>query len=57
LHQVAGQPGVELTQIAHACGYFDQSHFIHDFRAFSGMRPGEYFATNRQYPNHVPLPD
>jgi AraC-like DNA-binding protein len=57
LHQVARQPEVELTKIAHACGYFDQSHFIHDFRAFSGMRPSEYFASVRQYPNHVPLAD
>ena len=33
-----------LTDIAHACGYYDQSHFIHDFREFSGYEPSLYFA-------------
>lgn len=28
-----------MTSIAHECGYFDQSHFIKDFRAFYGKCP------------------
>lgn len=32
-----------LTQIAHEYGYYDQSHFIHDFQNFSGYNPKEYF--------------
>ena len=32
-----------LTQIAYRYGYYDQSHFIHEFQKFSGYRPGEYF--------------
>lgn len=31
-----------LTSIAYACGYFDQSHFIRDFKSFTGIRPSEY---------------
>jgi AraC-like DNA-binding protein len=38
-----GVRGVSLTQIAYDCGYYDQSHFIHEFKAFSGHHPGEYF--------------
>ncbi len=33
-----------LTDIALDCGYYDQSHFIHDFREFSGYEPSLYFA-------------
>ncbi|WP_126249314.1 helix-turn-helix domain-containing protein [Chitinophaga rhizosphaerae] len=32
-----------LAGLAYECGYYDQSHFIHDFREFSGYLPREYF--------------
>jgi len=31
-----------LTSIAHHCGYFDQSHFIKDFKEFTGTTPSEF---------------
>ena len=33
-----------LTDIAYDCGYYDQSHFIHDFKQFSGYHPKQYFS-------------
>ncbi len=33
-----------LTQIAYECGYYDQSHFIRDVKAFTGYHPGFYFS-------------
>ena len=33
-----------LTDIAYECGYYDQSHFIHDFKKFSGYEPRAYFS-------------
>jgi AraC-like DNA-binding protein len=35
--------GADFTSIAHAAGYYDQSHFIKDFKRFSGLAPETYF--------------
>jgi AraC-like DNA-binding protein len=37
-----------LTDIAHDCGYYDQSHFINDFKEFSGYNPKIYFSGNAE---------
>ncbi|HCR90852.1 MAG TPA: hypothetical protein DIW50_10430 [Prolixibacteraceae bacterium] len=33
-----------LTEYAYNNGYFDQSHFIREFKSYSGYTPGEYVA-------------
>lgn len=38
--------GADLTTIAHAAGYSDQPHFNKDFKRFTGVAPGSYFARN-----------
>jgi len=45
------------SQLALACGYYDQSHMIEDFRAFSGLSPGEYLGLRNKplSPDHVPV--
>ena len=37
--------GASFTQIAHAAGYADQSHFIKDFRRFTSETPESFFQT------------
>ncbi len=36
-----------LTEMAYSNGYFDQAHFIKDFKSFSGLTPKDYY-TNHQ---------
>jgi AraC-like DNA-binding protein len=35
-------PDADLTGLAYECGYFDQAHFIKDFKGFAGKTPTEY---------------
>jgi AraC-like DNA-binding protein len=38
----AYRPGLTLTQLAYDAGYFDQSHLIREFRAFTGLTPRDF---------------
>lgn len=44
---------VNWANVALDCGYYDQAHFIHEFRAFSGMAPSAYMAVKTEHLNHV----
>lgn len=35
-----------LTAVAHAASYYDQAHFIKDFKEFTGMSPKHFYAGN-----------
>src|SRR5687768_8143159 len=34
-----------LTALAYDCGYFDQAHFINDFKEFTGLSPKKFFSS------------
>ena len=36
------QKNASFTDIAYDCGYFDQSHFIREFKSFTGFTPSAY---------------
>lgn len=38
-----------LTGLAYSAGYFDQSHFIKDFKAFTGQTPHQFFQLQRPW--------
>ncbi|MFC3743241.1 helix-turn-helix domain-containing protein [Paractinoplanes deccanensis] len=55
---------VDWAAVAGGAGYFDQAHFGHEFRAFTGLTPTRYAEVRRRFlrdnPGHVldgwPLP-
>jgi AraC-like DNA-binding protein len=51
--QAHRQQRVDWTRVALDCGYFDQAHFIHEFRSFSGLTPSAYQASRTDFQNHV----
>jgi AraC-like DNA-binding protein len=55
LRHIARSAAIDWAEIALTCGYFDQAHFIHDFRAFSGINPSMYVTNKTQFQNHVVL--
>jgi AraC-like DNA-binding protein len=55
LARIHGAEAVDWTDVALTCGYYDQAHFIHDFRAFSGLSPTAYLRAAVEHRGHVPL--
>ena len=44
---------VDWTRVSMDCGYFDQAHFIHDFRSFAGITPTVYQSARASFQNRV----
>jgi AraC-like DNA-binding protein len=53
MREIASQQPVDWAGIALAGGFCDQAHLIHEFRAFSGLSPETFLASERPFPNHV----
>jgi AraC-like DNA-binding protein len=44
--RLVAKKGSTLTSIGYDCGYFDQSHFIREFKSFTGFTPSAYIPEN-----------
>ncbi|MBV7331338.1 helix-turn-helix domain-containing protein [Chloroflexi bacterium TSY] len=49
LNHVNPVHGLNWTELAHHCGYYDQAHFNKDFTSFSGLNPTTYLALREQW--------
>ncbi len=55
LQRLETQQSIQWSQIALQCGYYDQAHFINEFRHFSGINPSAYLGEKGEYINYIPL--
>jgi len=55
LRRLEREARVSWSFLAQDAGYFDQSHFIRDFEAFSGLKPTQYLVDRGEFLNFVPL--
>jgi AraC-like DNA-binding protein len=46
---------LDWAAIAQNCGFYDQSHFINDFKIFSGFTPEAYASQKSDVLNYVPV--
>jgi AraC-like DNA-binding protein len=53
LHCINDGKRISWTDIALACGYYDQAHFIKDFQSFSGINPSDYRPISGRHHNHA----
>ena len=56
IHCVGQKSEVDWAQTAVSCGYCDQAHLIHEFRAFSGLTPTRYLNNRGPFLNYLELP-
>lgn len=45
----------DWSGLAFNCGYYDQPHFIHEFRNFAGISPTQYYRNQSSEMNHLPV--
>lgn len=53
--QIENNGFVHWSRIARESGFYDQSHFINEFRIFSGFTPGEYMRKKSDALNYIPI--
>ena len=55
LKKVHNKENVNWTASAYDLGYFDQAHFIKEFKYFSGLNPQKYLEMQGEYMNYIPI--
>ena len=53
---IAGKKKVDWANVFYECEFYDQSHFIKDFKEFTGRTPQQYLEENTILANYVEKP-
>ncbi len=53
--EIEQRGAIEWSHLALDCGYYDQAHFIRDFKLFSGFTPEAYLQRKNGMVNYVPV--
>lgn len=55
VRQIERSNAIHWAALAADCGYYDQAHFIKEFREFSGLSPTVYVDARGEYLNYLPV--
>ena len=55
LQEIEKYKKIDWLKISLDCGYYDQAHFINEFKTFSGINPSEYLQQRGEYLNYIPI--
>jgi AraC-like DNA-binding protein len=53
--EIEHNQSVHWSSVALESGYYDQAHFINDFKTFSGFTPNEYIKRKTDLLNYIPV--
>ncbi len=57
LQRIVHAPQIDWWDVVDRHGYYDQPHFIREFRDFSGFTPTDWLKRRGPFAHHIPLPD
>jgi AraC-like DNA-binding protein len=57
LRALGAEGNVDWADVALTCGYYDQPHFVHDFKEFTSLTPEAYLRRRTAHLNHLPVGD
>ena len=49
LFMLQNNPEIEIADLSYACGFYDPSHLVKDFREFTGCSPTQYLSSRLPY--------
>lgn len=55
IQEIENNKSIQWSSIATESGFYDQAHFINDFKSFSGFTPNEYMKRKTESLNYIPV--